>query len=80
MPPLDNSRRPCPVHERLSLYERDRLRGLGTCLATATGVVDQIVDRGFVVRESDPADQRLVLCRMADRGRELIEGFWQPAR
>lgn len=47
--------------------------------ATASRAADRTVDRGSVIRESDPVDQRLVLCRVSDRGNELIEGFWQPA-
>lgn len=40
---------------------------------------DWRVDRGFVIRDDAPVDRRLSLCRMSDRGSELIEGFWQPA-
>jgi DNA-binding MarR family transcriptional regulator len=37
---------------------------LGVSTATATGVMDRMVERGIVTRESDPGDRRIVLCRM----------------
>jgi len=52
---------------------------LGVSLATATGVVDRLVERGMIVRESDPNDRRVVLCRLSDKGSKLIAGLWQKA-
>jgi len=52
---------------------------LGVSLATATGVVDRLVDRGMVVRQSDPNDRRVVLCRLSGKGEKLIAGLWQKA-
>jgi DNA-binding MarR family transcriptional regulator len=53
---------------------------LGVSMATATGVVDRLVDRGLVVREGDPADRRVVICRLSDEGESLISGLWQLSR
>jgi DNA-binding MarR family transcriptional regulator len=52
---------------------------LGVSLATATGVVDRLVERDMVGRESDPSDRRVVLCRLSDKGEKLITGLWQKA-
>lgn len=52
---------------------------LGVSLATATGVVDRLVERGMLLRESDPNDRRVVLCRLSDKGDQLIAGLWQKA-
>jgi len=49
---------------------------LGVSMATATGVIDRMVDRGIVVRESDPNDRRIVLCRMSPEGEKLVSGLW----
>jgi len=49
---------------------------LGVSMATATGVIDRMVERGIVVRESDPNDRRIVLCRMSPEGEKLASGLW----
>ncbi len=53
---------------------------LGVSLATATGVVDRLVERGMLIREGDPEDRRVVLCRLSDEGEKLISGVWQLSR
>jgi len=53
---------------------------LGVSLATATGVVDRLVEREIVVRESLPDDRRVVLCRLSDKGEKMIGGLWHLAR
>ncbi len=50
---------------------------LGVSLATATGVVDRLVERDILVREDDPDDRRVVLCHLSGKGKELIGGLWQ---
>jgi DNA-binding MarR family transcriptional regulator len=49
---------------------------LGVSMATATGVIDRMVERGIVVRESDPNDRRIVLCRMSPEGEKIVSGLW----
>ena len=53
---------------------------LGVTLATATGVVDRLVERDIVLRESQPEDRRVVLCRLSEKGQKLMSGLWQLAR
>jgi len=53
---------------------------LGVSLATATGVVDRLVERGMLIREGDAEDRRVVLCRLSDEGEKLISGVWQLSR
>jgi DNA-binding MarR family transcriptional regulator len=53
---------------------------LGVSLATATGVVDRLVERNIVLREGDPEDRRVVLCRLSDKGEKLISGLWHLSR
>jgi DNA-binding MarR family transcriptional regulator len=50
---------------------------LSVSMATATGVIDRMVERGIVVRESDPNDRRIVLCRISPEGEMLVSGLWQ---
>jgi len=58
----------------------DIASALGVSLATATGVVDRLVERDIVLREGDPEDRRVVLCRLSDKGENLISGLWQLSR
>ena len=53
---------------------------LGVSLATATGVVDRLVEKDMVTREGDPNDRRIVLIRLSDQGEKMITGLWQLAR
>ena len=53
---------------------------LGVSLATATGVLDRLVERGLVIREGDPEDRRVVICRLSAEGEKLISGLWQLSR
>lgn len=53
---------------------------LGVSLATATGVVDRLLERGIVLREGDPEDRRVVRCRLTDKGEKLIRELWHLAR
>jgi DNA-binding MarR family transcriptional regulator len=58
----------------------DIASALGVSLATGTGVVDRLVERDIVVRESQPEDRRVVLCRLSEKGQKMIGGLWQLAR
>lgn len=49
---------------------------LGVSMATATGIIDRMVERGIVVRKSDPNDRRIVLCRISPQGEKLVTGLW----
>jgi len=53
---------------------------LGVSLATGTGVVDRLVERGIVDREGDPEDRRVVLCRLSSKGEKMLLGLVQLAR
>lgn len=49
---------------------------LGVSLATATGVVDRLVERNLLVRNGDPDDRRVVLCQLSNDGENLIRDLW----
>ena len=53
---------------------------LGVGLATATRVIDRLVERDIVLRENDDDDRRVVLCRLSDEGEKLISSLWQMSR
>ncbi len=55
-------------------------RRQGVALPTMTVLVDRLVRRGILVREEDAGDRRVVLCRLSDRGREVIDQLWSSAK
>ena len=60
-------------HSRMS----DIASELGVSLATATGVVDRLVERNLLIRNGDPDDRRVVLCQLSNDGEKLIRDLWQ---
>jgi len=58
----------------------DIASSLGVTLATATGVVDRLVERDTVLRDTDPNDRRVVLCRLSEKGEDLTGVLWRSAR
>jgi DNA-binding MarR family transcriptional regulator len=58
----------------------DIASSLGVSLATATGVVDRLVERETLLREADPNDRRVVLCRLSEKGEDLTGVLWRSAR
>jgi DNA-binding MarR family transcriptional regulator len=58
----------------------DLAAGLGITLATATGLIDRLVERGLVTRDSLPDDRRVVLCRLSESGQQTISKIWNSAK
>jgi DNA-binding MarR family transcriptional regulator len=46
---------------------------LGVSLSNATGLVDRIEERGFIVRSRVPEDRRVVLVQVTEAGMRMIE-------
>lgn len=68
----------------LYLYGSTRMSelagSLGVTLATATGIVDRLVERGLIARESLPEDRRVVMCRLTGKGMEQTDSLWKTSR
>ena len=68
----------------LYLYGSNRMSelagSLGVTLATATGIIDRLVDRGLVSRENLKDDRRVVMCRLSDQGMEMADNLWKTSR
>jgi len=58
----------------------DIAAGLDVTLPTATSLVDRLVEKRFVERETHPDDRRVVLCHLADAGQRALSHIWQSAR
>lgn len=52
----------------------------GVVPSTATGIVDNLVGKGLVLREDDPDDRRRVICRLSPEGQLLVNGLWTWGR
>lgn len=49
---------------------------IGVALSTATGIVDHLVRKDLVLRDADPQDRRLVICKLSPEGQELANRLW----
>ena len=48
--------------------------------SSATGIVDNLVGRGLVLREADQMDRRRVICRLSPEGQEMVNSLWTQGR
>ncbi|MCX6006069.1 MAG: MarR family transcriptional regulator [Chloroflexi bacterium] len=68
----------------LYLYGSKRMSelagSLGVTLATATGIMDRLVERGLVSRENLKDDRRVVMCRLSEQGMEMTDNLWKTSR
>jgi len=55
----------------------DLASAMDAAMSTMTGIVDNLVRKGLVVREADPQDRRVVVCRLSEKGEELGGGLWR---
>ena len=44
-------------------------------MPSATSMIDRLVKKGYVERVTDPSDRRVVLCRITEPGREMLDRF-----
>ncbi|OBI80759.1 MarR family winged helix-turn-helix transcriptional regulator [Mycobacterium sp. E740] len=56
----------------------DLRRRLGLSAAAITYLVERMIASGHFLRESDPADRRKVILRVADHGMAVARGFFTP--
>jgi len=49
---------------------------LGIALPTATGIVDNLVKKELVLRDADPNDRRVVICKLSPAGQLFINKIW----
>ena len=49
-------------------------------LSTATGIVDHLVKKELVIRETDAHDRRLVVCLLSPQGQTMMNKIWTLAQ
>jgi DNA-binding MarR family transcriptional regulator len=68
----------------LYLYGPTRMSELAgslwVTLATATGIVDRLVERELVTRENQLNDRRVVMCRLSENGLDMTDRLWKTSR
>ncbi|MFC1950958.1 MarR family winged helix-turn-helix transcriptional regulator [Chloroflexota bacterium] len=50
---------------------------MDAAMSTTTGIVDNLVKKGMVMRDADPQDRRAVVCKLSKKGEELAGGLWR---
>ncbi|HZT09255.1 MAG TPA: MarR family winged helix-turn-helix transcriptional regulator, partial [Chloroflexota bacterium] len=58
----------------------DLARWLNVTTATASTLVERLVDRGLVERREDPLDRRQHRCRPSSAGQQLVVRFFEATR
>jgi DNA-binding MarR family transcriptional regulator len=58
----------------------DLASDLGVTLATATGLVDRMVEKGIVLRQDNPEDRRVVLIGLSTEGQAKISRLWESSK
>lgn len=53
---------------------------LNVTLPTATSLVDKLVDKNFVSRETRNEDRRVVICQVSEEGNTAIVNIWKSFR
>jgi DNA-binding MarR family transcriptional regulator len=61
------------LHQQGPTTQRDLAASLGVTPRNVTGLVDALVETGFVTREPHPGDRRAVLVALTDHGRAVVE-------
>ncbi len=64
----------------LKMNARMKMAQLAACLkihvSTATGLIDRLIKKGLVKRESSEEDRRVVLCSLTEAGQKIADGLW----
>lgn len=53
---------------------------LGSSLSSATSMIDRLVNKQLVARMQNPADRRVVSCRLTALGQAQVDWFWRMGR
>ena len=70
----------------LLLYVRGPIRmtnlanDLKVTLPTATSLIEKLVEKNYVLRDTQSDDRRVVLCKLSASGQKAIAGIWTSAR
>ncbi len=58
----------------------DLAGAMGVALSSVTPVIDRLVQRDLAVRGENPADRRVVLVELSERGRDFAQDLYRTGR
>ena len=74
----------CFILDFLSKEKVSRMKDLALFMKVSTpamtGIVDRLVKCGYVIRESDTGDRRIIKVRISTKGMELVKRITQQRR
>lgn len=50
---------------------------LGSTVSATTSIVERMVRRNLIERDTYPGDRRVVLCKLTPAGREMLRNLWR---
>lgn len=56
---------------------KDLAKELGVTLSNVTGIVDRLIKSGYVKRQDDPKDRRIVRIMLTKKGEEISKNIYQ---
>lgn len=67
------------IHSNRRCSMRMLAESMHISMPTISGIVDRLVKSGYLRREEDPADRRVVMVELSAKGRLLVEQFQNAA-
>ena len=68
------------IHDLGQCKIKTLAKGRGISPPTATGLIDRLVRAGYVKRDSDPQDRRVVMVSLTKKGENVVKGFLTTVR
>ena len=59
------------IGKSASMIMREVADFLQIPVSTATGIIDKLIEKGYVTREYSPEDRRIVIVRLSDEGKSI---------
>ena len=67
------------IHSNQRCSMRTLAEKMHVSMPTISGIVDRLAKAGYILREDDPSDRRLVMVELSAKGRMFIEQFQKAA-
>jgi len=63
------------LYQKKQMHVSEVAAMFGVTSATVSGLIERMVERGVVLRQTDPEDRRAVICSLSPHGLEMMDGF-----
>ena len=65
----------------LKINNKMNMKQIASCLkihvSTATGLVDRMIAKKLIQRETNEDDRRVILCSLLEKGQKITDGVWK---